>query len=47
MVTWYICAVGWLYHELNVSPPFTVMTTPWSAARAMTLGFVGSIQMRW
>src|SRR5690349_15472987 len=26
--TWYICAVDWLYHELHVSPPFTVMIAP-------------------
>ena len=27
-LTWYICAVGWLYHELQVSPPLTVTIAP-------------------
>ena len=27
-LTWYICAVGWLYHELHVSPPLTVTIAP-------------------
>src|SRR5688500_19838403 len=47
VVTWYICAVGWLYHELHVWPPFTVMTAPWSAAIRMMSGLSGLIQKRW
>src|SRR5260221_10037724 len=28
VITWYSCAVGWLYHELHVRPPLTVAAVP-------------------
>jgi hypothetical protein len=33
--------VGWLYHELKVCPPLTVMIAPWSPASRMMSGLVG------
>jgi hypothetical protein len=45
--TWNICAVGWLYQELQVSPPLTVTVAPWSAAIRMMRGLAGLIQIVW
>src|SRR5262252_4760939 len=39
--TWYICDVGWLYQELQVSPPLTLTIAPWSLASAMMFGLFG------
>src|SRR5438874_13842179 len=43
-LTWYICAVGWLYQLLKVLPPLTVITVPWSLAIATMFESFGLIQ---
>src|SRR5881275_1771231 len=43
-LTWYICAVGWLYQLLQVLPPLTVITAPWSLPRTITLPLFGLTQ---
>jgi hypothetical protein len=45
--TWYICAVDWLYQELQDWPPLTLMMAPWSLVMKMVLGSFGLIQMFW
>src|SRR5579862_5037049 len=45
VAAWYIWDVGWLYQELQVSPPFTVMMAPWSLTKIRVSGLLGLIQM--
>src|SRR5207244_2431868 len=40
-------AVGWLYQELQVAPPSTLMAAPWSLPKIMRCGFSGSTQSEW
>src|SRR3954468_18733158 len=44
-VTWYIAAVGWLYHWLHDSPRFGDTTPPWSATWRMMSGLFGLIHV--
>ena len=40
-MTWYICAVAWLYHLAHVSPPFCEMIDALVAGQRNDLGVVG------
>jgi hypothetical protein len=47
VVTWYICAVGWLYQEDQVLPRLRLMVVPWSVPRIMREEALGSTQSSW
>ena len=47
VVTWYIAAVGWLYHWLHDCPRFGDTTPPWSATERMMSGLFGLSHSFW